>query len=125
MPGSGLDASETPPKGRVEVPCVYQKPRKFGLDDLSLYFDTVAKDRLDAHASGQRNAELLDIRDQMMRLTDQEFQVLMRTFRAAVKDMVAGRQGGESGVSAHAAQNLYNELRPGAGAASTKVSAIS
>ena len=104
---------------------MYRPVENFDLDELSLYFETVAKDRTDAHAAGRRNGELLDLRDQMLRLTDQEFDVLIRTFRAAVKDMVVARDPeGETDASSQPAQNLYNEVRGGGGASDTKVSAI-
>lgn len=101
---------------------------KFNIKDLSWYFDTIAKDRLDSHSAGQRNAEWLDLRDQMMRLTDQEFTILMRSFRAAVKDVVGdrgGRNDASESQSSRQAVDLYNEVRGGGAQVAPKISAVS
>lgn len=101
---------------------------RFSITDLSLYFDTVAKDRLDSGAVGHRNGEILDLRDQMLRLTDTEFVVLMRSFRAAVKEAVGARgphAEANRSIPKEQANQMYEAVRSGGSGASTKISVVS
>ena len=100
---------------------------RFPITDLSLYFDTVAKDRLDSGGAASRNAELLGLRDLMLRLADQEFGVLMRSFRASTRDVIESREAdanNNGSMPAEQAAALYGDVRGSSTGSAAKVDSV-
>ena len=60
------------------------KKRIFKLDELAFYFDAVERDQLDTAGVSRRTAELLALRDGLLRLDDAAYDATMRAMRGLV-----------------------------------------
>jgi hypothetical protein len=66
-----------------------QKPSGVPLEAVAFYLDAVDRDRLDAAGASRRAADLLALRDRMLRLDAAAFDAALRTIKSVVED-VAG-----------------------------------
>jgi hypothetical protein len=72
-----------------------QKPSGVPLEAVAFYMDAVDRDRLDAAGASRRAADLLALRDRMLRLNDAAFDVAIRTIKNVVEDVA--EDGGKDG----------------------------
>jgi hypothetical protein len=91
-----------------------KKKRVFKLDDLAFYFDAVERDQIDGGGVSRRNAELLALRDGLLRLDDAAFDATMRTMRSLVENALRPPlASGEAPRQRRAeAQRLYETAQP-------------
>lgn len=56
------------------------------INDLKHYFDAQEKDARDVSSRSHRSREVLMLRDQLLALSDQEFNATIRTFKSILKN---------------------------------------
>ncbi len=59
---------------------------KISLDDLSYYFDSQMKDAVDFGSYGQKTGAVLALRQKLMKLPEDEFDVAIKTIEKIVGD---------------------------------------
>ena len=108
-------ASEKTYIAKELVKIMYQPLEKFRqLDNVRYYFDGVERDSLDATGVSRRNGELLALRSELLKLSEVEFDAVLKTFWGVVKAS-SGKEDGKSGKSKsptyEQSKQLYNETR--------------
>jgi hypothetical protein len=86
-------------------------PKKPGIkvEDVCFYFDAVERDRQDAAGASRKTAEVLALRDRLVRLSDVQFDAAMKTLRSLVEE---GQRAASDGPSrTQGARQLYEDAR--------------
>lgn len=76
------------------------------LQDVAFYLDAVDRDRLDVSGASRRASELLALRASMLRLSDEAFDMAIRTIQHIVAD-AAGEGGKDAKAEADAKKRRH------------------
>jgi hypothetical protein len=68
----------------VKVSMRNNKEQSVHLDELSFYFDAVAKDRYDQGTLSRRNGQVLALRERLLSMPEYEFDAAMKTMEKIV-----------------------------------------
>ena len=92
----------------LEAALVEVVAEKIKIDELRYYFDSEAKNSLDKGGAERRNGQLMMLREKMLSLPEQDFDMAMRTMEKLV-EVPAEREKNDPKKSAQhlAAQKLY------------------
>lgn len=86
--------------------------KKIPIKDLRYYFDSVERDRMDQCSTGVRLAKILTLRDQLLSLSDEDFNVAIQTINKVVSGLTRAAQAREEAneVGKEEAATLYERV---------------
>lgn len=104
-----------------------QKIKPAEIENVRYYFDGVETDYLDAAGVSRRSAELLSLRPALMRLSEGDFDAVIRAFRGLLVSQAESFKDdtrASRSPSYRDAKRLYQMTGPVSGASDQKVSSI-
>lgn len=87
--------------------------KKITLEDLFFYFDSKERDRFDQGKLGQKNAQILSLREKLMRLPMEEFEATIKTISKMVdnyNNIKESDQKEDNKQKELEARELYNKV---------------
>ena len=97
----------------------------FDLDELRYYFDAEQRDSIDRGSVSRKSGEVLALREKMVLLPDQKFDLAMRTIKKMVDESLPSEPTESKEEKAENAETLYNHTESSqSGDAVSSVSAI-
>ena len=96
------------------------------LEELCFYFDGVERDRMDSSGTSRKSAEILALRDRLLKLPDENFDAAIKTVKSLVDDV--NTKDGDDARATRGAKGkaLYDQVRGqgrgGTGGGTSKVS---
>ena len=81
----------------------------FDLDELRYYFDAEQRDSIDRGSMSRKSGEVLALREKMVLLPDQKFDLAMKTMKKMVDESMPSGESETKEERAETAQELYSK----------------
>ena len=81
----------------------------FDIDELRYYFDAEQRDSIDRGSISRKSGEVLALREKMVLLPDQKFDLAMKTIKKMVDESMPVEDSESKEEKAEKAQDLYSK----------------